>query len=207
MRTRKLWSLAAVLAVVASGAIAVSAASGSTTPLWFIGGSELSGTETLGGAAEPSTMSAAGVTTQCQHAYYVASIFNSSGLGKGEVTALPFYECSANDGCTVASVEAKGLPWQMHTVYEESKPYLVIEGVKLEVTYEGSSCPLKGTSEVTGSVGGQVYNAAQETVFDSASASATGASLKDGTTSVAYEGTYTEEAVGPEHHGEIVEAR
>jgi hypothetical protein len=207
MRTRKLVLLSVAVVALATGAFTVTAATGSTTPLWFVGGSELSGTETLAGLAEPSSMSVAGVTTECQHSYYVASIFNSSGLGKGEVTYLPLYGCSADAGCAVTSIEPRNLPWQMHTVYEESKPYLVIEGVDLETTYSGSACALKGTTDVTGSIGGKIENATQKTVFDSSSASATGTSLKAGAATVAFEGSYTEEAVGPDHRGQAVEAR
>lgn len=194
-------------AVAAATFTAFTVASASSTPKWYVGGSELKTTETIGGLAEPSDMTVAGVSTKCEHSYYVAKIFNSGELGKGEVTNLPLYECSANASCTLAKIEPTKLPWKMHTVYEESKPYLVIEGMTLATEYTGSSCAIKGKGEVTGSIGGLVENSTHKTVFSAASAKATGASLKAGTASVEFTGSYTVEAVGTEHAGQAVEAR
>ncbi len=179
-----------------------------TSPRWYVGGAELSGAETYGGVAEPSSMSVAGVTTTCRHAYYVASIFNSGGLGKGEVTSLPSYECSASGaGCELAKAEAKKLPWPARTVFVEGRPYLVIEGVDIETSYNGAACPLKGTQEVTGSVGAALENGKQRVVFSRASATATGASLRAAGSAVEYAAAYTAEDVGPSHHEQVVEAR
>jgi hypothetical protein len=153
-------------------------------------------------------MSAAGVTTKCQHSYYVANIFNSAGLGKGEVTSLPLYECSASGGnCTLTKTEAKRLPWPMHTEFVNSKPYLVIEGAAIEASYNGFGCPLLGTHEVTGSLGGALENGSQKVVFNRASEEATGASLKSWPYTVQVSGTYSAEDVGPNHRGQLVEAR
>ena len=207
MVKKKRFLLATAIGMLAIGAFAVSSAVGAGSPKWYVGGSELSGTETLGGLAEPSDLSVAGVSTACAHSYYYGKIFNSSGVGKGEITELPLYGCSANAGCTLSKLEPKKLPWPMHTVFEGTKPYLVIEDVAIETVYTGSSCALKGTSEVTGSMGGEIVNSSQKTIFNSASASAVGASLKVGSTTVAFEGSYTEEAVGPEHKGQLVEAK
>jgi hypothetical protein len=193
--------------VAATTFTAFTVASASSNPKWYVGGSELKTTETIGGLAEPSNITVAGVSTKCEHSYYVAKIFNSGELGKGEVTNLPLYECSANASCTLAKLEPTKLPWKLHTVYEESKPYLVIEGMTLATEYTGSSCAIKGKGEVTGSIGGLVENSTHRTVFSAASAKATGASLKAGTASVEFTGSYTVEAVGPEHAGQAVEAR
>jgi hypothetical protein len=204
---KRLLMLIIPAAVAAATFTAFTVASASSTPKWYVGGSELKTTETIGGLAEPSDLTVAGVSTKCQHSYYVAKIFNSGELGKGEVTNLPLYECSANANCTLAKLEPTKLPWKMHTVYEESKPYLVIEGMTLVTEYTGSSCAIKGKGEVTGSAGGLVENSTHKTVFSAASAKATGASLKAGTASVEFTGSYTVEAVGPEHAGQAVEAR
>ncbi|HEY3959124.1 MAG TPA: hypothetical protein VGL68_01290 [Solirubrobacteraceae bacterium] len=194
-------------AVAAATFTAFTVASASSAPKWYVGGSELKTTETIGGLAEPSDLTVAGVSTKCEHSYYVAKILNSGELGKGEVTNLPLYECSANANCTLAKLEPTKLPWKLHTVYEESKPYLVIEGVAIATEYTGSSCAIKGKAEVTGSIGGLVENSTHKTVFSAASAQATGASLKVGTATVEFTGSYTVEAVGPEHAGQTVEAR
>ena len=208
MKVRKRLLLLIVPAAMAAATFtAFTVASASSTPKWYVGGSELKTTETIGGLAEPSDITVAGVSTKCEHSYYVAKIFNSGELGKGEVTYLPLYGCAANDGCTETKLEPAKLPWKMHTVYEESKPYVVIEGMTLETEYTGSSCPIKGKGEVTGSIGGLVENSTHKTVFSAASAKATGASLKAGTASVEFTGSYTVEAVGPEHAGQVVEAR
>lgn len=208
MRIKKLVLLPLAIVALAVGALAVATASGTTTPKWYVGGTELSGSETLGGLAEPSNLTVAGVSTKCEHSYYVAKILNSGGLGKGEVTYLPLYGCSASGGgCTLAKIEPTKLPWPMHTVFVGTTPYLVIEGVHILTAYEGASCALKGTSEAIGSLGGKIENSTQKTVFNSASASATGTSLKVGTTSVGFEGSYSEEAAGPEHKGQLVEAK
>lgn len=204
---KRLLMLIIPAAVAAVTFTAFTVASASSTPKWYVGGSELKTTETIGGLAEPSNMTVAGVSTKCEHSYYVAKIFNSGELGKGEVTNLPLYECSGNAGCTLAKLEPTKLPWKLHTVYEETKPYLVIEGMTLATEYTGSSCAIKGKGEVTGSIGGLVENSTHKTVFSAASAKATGASLKAGTASVEFTGSYTVEAVGPEHAGQVVEAR
>jgi hypothetical protein len=206
---RKLLLLApAVLVVGALGiGLSMNAASAGTTPKWYVGGNELTVHESYGGVAEPSTMTAAGVATTCEHAYYVASIFNSGGAGKGELTSLPLYGCSANAGCTLTKNEPKKLPWQMHTEFVGTKPYLVIEGVHIETSYTGTLCVLAGTHEVTGTLGGALENSTQKVVFDKATQEATGSSLKSGTNSVEVTGTYTAEDVGYNYRGEPVEAK
>ncbi len=209
-KKRKLLLL--LLPVAASAVVVLVAtvgfAAASSSPKWYVGGSELNETETLGGVATPSSLKASGVTTECQHSYYVASIFNSGGLGKGELTYLPVYECSASGhNCTLNKVEPKKLPWPMHTVFEGTKPYIVIEDVSIEASYSGFGCPLSGTHEITGSMGGALEDASQTTVFSASTASATGASLKSGFVSVEFNGTYNVEMVGPEKRGELIEAK
>jgi hypothetical protein len=208
MRIRKILPLLLLSAAIATGGWTATSAPASSTPRWYVGGSELTGTESYGGVAEPSTMTAAGVTTKCKHSYYVANISNGSGLGKGEVTSLPLYECTASGGnCTLTKDEPKKLPWPMRTEFVNAKPYLVIEGVSIEVSYTGFGCPLFGTHEVTGTLGGSVENATQQVVFNKASEEATGASLKSWPYGVEVSGTYTAEDVGPNHRGQLVEAK
>jgi hypothetical protein len=207
--SKRLLMLIVPAVVAAATFTAFTVASASTNPKWFIGGTELKAgeSETIGGVAEPSNMTVAGVSTKCAHSYFVAKVLNKGELGEGEVTSLPLFECSANANCTLAKLEPTKLPWKLHTVYEESKPYLVIEGVTLATEYTGSSCAIKGKGEVKGSIGGLVENSTHKTVFTAASAKATGASLKSGTASVEFTGSYSVEAVGTGHAGQTVEAR
>lgn len=195
-------------ALAAVGLAMASIAPAASTPKWYVGGQELTETETLGGVAEPSSLKAIGVTTQCQHSYYVANLFNSSGLGKGELTYLPVYGCTASgQNCVLNKVEPTKLPWPMHTVFEGTKPYVVIENVTIEASYSGWGCPLYGTHVMTGSLGGALENGSQKTVFNAATAQATGAALKSGFIAVEFTGSYNVEMVGPERRGEVVEAR
>jgi hypothetical protein len=206
---KRLLMLVIPAAVAGATFTAFTVASASSAPKWYIGGTELKSgeSETIGGLAEPSDMTVAGVSTKCEHSYYVAKIFNKGELGEGEVTDLPLYECSANANCTLVKLEPTKLPWKLHTVYEETKPYLVIESMTLATEYTGSSCAIKGKGEVKGSIGGLVENSTHKTVFTAASAKATGASLKAGTASVEFTGSYTVEAVGTGHAGQTVEAK
>jgi len=189
--------------------MAVGFAAASSQPKWYIGGSELKESETLGGVAEPSALKADGVTTECQHSYYVAEIFNSGGIGKGSLTSLPVFNCSAaGHNCTLNKVEPTNLPWAMHDEFVGTKPYVVIEGVDIEVSYSGFGCPLLGTHQVTGSIGGALEAGSQTTVFNAGTASATGTSLKAlGFVPVELTGTYDVEMVGPEKKAQLIEAK
>ena len=102
-----------ILLLVAVMALTLgAAATASASPAWKFNGSELSSSETLVGAATSSSMTIPGVTTECKHFLYNMKISDSGGKGKGEITELPLFECTTKTaGCTVASIEAKKLPW------------------------------------------------------------------------------------------------
>ncbi len=146
-----------ILLLVAIAAFTLgAAATASASPAWKFSGSELSGSETLVGAATSSSMTIPGVTTECKHFLYNMAISDSGGKGKGEVTELPLFECSTKTaGCTVASIEAKKLPWPTHLASAWGNNYLIIENIDVEVLYGGSLCAYAGIPiTVSGSAGG-----------------------------------------------------
>ncbi|HVR05225.1 MAG TPA: hypothetical protein VMS02_04235, partial [Solirubrobacteraceae bacterium] len=117
-----------VLVVVAALMLGT-AASASASPAWLFNGTELSGSETILGAATSSSMTVPGATTTCEHFLYNMKISNSGGKGKGEITELPLFECSTNTTCSVQSVEAEHLPWPTHLSTVGGKNYLIVEKV------------------------------------------------------------------------------
>jgi hypothetical protein len=193
---RSILLLASVVALVLSAAGTASA-----NPVWKFAGTELSGKETIVGAAISSSMTIPGATTECKHFLYNMKISNSGGKGKGEITELPLFECSTNTStCKVAGIEAEGLPWQTHLTEVGSSTYIVIEGVKVGIEYEGALCSIAGEVLVKGSAGGIVENAAQTATFNKTTFTATGTSLKVGATPVEWLGVFPTE--GFEAHRE-----
>jgi hypothetical protein len=171
------------------------AASASASPAWKFNGTELTGTETLVGAATSSSMTIPGVTTECKHFLYNMKVSNSSGKGKGELTELPLFECTTGtSGCTVNSIEAKKLPWPTHLANIWGTNYLIIENVNVEVEYGGSSCAYAGIPmTVYGSAGGEIDNANETAIFNNSTIVASGTGLWVGFTWVEWNGTfYTE---------------
>ncbi len=192
MKPRKgiiLLALAVALALSAS-------ATASASPAWKFNGSELTGSETVLGAALNSSMTIPGVTTECQHFLYNMKISNSGGKGKGEITELPLFECSTQTTyCTVASIEAKNLPWPTHLTTIAGKTYLIVEKVDVEVVYGGPLCVYGGIPvTVLGSAGGLVENSTETATFNNATAIATGSSLWVGFTWVEWNGVFPTEA-------------
>src|SRR6202167_6838974 len=117
---RSILLLAAVVALVLSAAGTASA-----SPAWKCSGTELSGSETVVGAAISSSMTIPGATTECKHFLYNMKISNSSGKGKGEITELPLFECSTNTtACTVESIAAEKLPWPTHLTTVGTSDYI-----------------------------------------------------------------------------------
>lgn len=192
MRARK-----GILLLACAFALALGfTASASASPAWKFNGSELTTTEDLVGAATNSSMTIPGVTTECAHFLYNMKISDSGGKGKGEVTELPLFECTTKTaGCTVASIEAKKLPWASHLESLWGNNYLIIEKIDVEVIYGGSSCAYAGIPiSVVGSAGGIVNNSTETATFDDETMIDTGTALWDGLTFVEWNGVFPSEA-------------
>jgi hypothetical protein len=171
-------------------------ATASASPAWKFNGTELSGSETILGAATSSSMTIPGVTTECKHFLYNMKISNSGGKGKGEITELPLFECTTSTaGCTVASIEAKKLPWSTHLTSLWGNNYLIVEGIDVEVVYGGSACAYAGIPiTVAGSAGGIVENSTETATFNNGTIVATGTGLWTGFSWVEWNGAFPTEA-------------
>ncbi len=194
MKTRR-YAVLLALAAVALASIIMSATA-SASPVWKFNGTELSGNETIVGAAISSKLTIPGATTECTHFLYNMKIKNSGGAGKGEITELPLFECKASGACTVESIAAEKLPWQTHLTTVAGKgDYLVVEGVQVGIKYAGEECVLsEGLTVVKGTAGGLINNTEQTATFNKASFEATGTSLKVGSSSVEWNGLFPTEA-------------
>lgn len=182
-------------ALVAAIVSAVFAGSALAAPAWKLNGTELSGSETVVGAAIASSMTIPGMTTTCNHFLYTLKINNSGGTGKGEVTELPLYECSTNTVCVVSAIKAEKFPWASHLVTVSGKNYIVIENIRVSITYSGKGCAVGGlTVPITGSAGGLIDNTTETATFSPTSFSATGTALKFGSNNVEWKGTFPTEA-------------
>lgn len=190
---RHIGALAVVATVLLSAAFAQIA---SASPVWKFNGTELSGKETVVGAAISSKLSIPGATTECAHFLYNMKISNSAGTGKGEITELPLYECKTTSGkCTVESIAAEKLPWPTHLTTVSSKEYLVVEDVLVGIVYSGKLCSLaEEIVQVKGTAGGLIENSAQTATFDKATFEATHTELKVGSGSVEWNGLFPTEA-------------
>lgn len=184
------------VALVLAAAIALTGALGAAAnaaPVWKFNGTELSGNETIVGAALSSSLSIPGATTTCAHFLYNMKVKNNAGKGEGEVTEVPLYECSAGAVCTVSAIEAEKLPWKNHLVTVGTKDYLFIEGIQVTITYAGAECAVAGRTRVTGTAGGVIENASQKATFNKTTFEATGASLKVLSSSVEWKGEFPTE--------------
>jgi hypothetical protein len=191
MRYRR-FAVLAVLAVVALASASMAAAAGAS-PVWKFNGTELSGSETIVGAAISSKLTIPGATTECEHFLYNMKIKNSEG-GKGEITELPLFECKASGTCTVESIAAEKLPWPTHLATFGGKDYLIVEGARVGIKYAGELCALSGTlTVVKGTAGGLIENSAQTATFNKATFEATGTKLLVGSSSVEWNGLFPTE--------------
>ncbi|MBS1890282.1 MAG: hypothetical protein JST59_03250 [Actinobacteria bacterium] len=174
---------------------AVFAGTASASPAWKFNGTELSGTETIVGAAIESSLTIPGMTTTCNHFLYALKISNSGGTGKGEVTEVPLFECHTNTVCTVEAIKAEKLPWSSHLTTVAGKSYIVIEGIRVSILYGGKGCAVGGlTVPITGTAGGLIDNSTETATFSPSSFSATGTALKFGSNSVEWNGVFPTEA-------------
>lgn len=192
-KTRNVFWAGMLAALVIS---AVFAGSAGASPTWKFEAKELTGSETVMGAAVESSMTIPGLTTKCANFLYKIKISNSAGTGKGEVTELPLYECTTNSkACTVESIGAEVLPWPAKLTTVSTSNYIVIEGVKVGILYAGAECALGGTlATVKGTAGGLLDNATESATFNAASFSATKTALKALGSVIEWNGVFPTEA-------------
>lgn len=194
MKLRKSILLLASVAVLIVSATA--AATASASPAWKFNTTELTGKETIVGAAISSKLTIPGVITECKHFLYNMKISNTSGKGTGEITELPLFECSTQTKtCSVASIEAKKLPWPTHLVTVAGKNYLFVEKIEVEIVYAGELCAFSESPVIVkGTAGGIVENSTQTAEFNKTTFEATGAVLKVGATTIEWNGLFPTEA-------------
>lgn len=193
---RKATSVFGTVALVALVISAVFAGSAGASPVWKFNGTELSGSEVVVGGALESSMTIPGLTTKCANFLYKLKVSNSAGLGKGEVTEVPLYNCTTNSAaCTVKTIAAESLPWLSKLSTVSAKNYIVIEGVKVAILYAGEECVLGGTLvTVKGSAGGLVDNTVETATFNSTTLTATGTELKALGQKIEWNGVFPTEA-------------
>jgi hypothetical protein len=177
---------------------AVFGGSASASPAWKFSGSELKAgeTEVTVGVAVESSMTVPGALTKCEHMVYKLVISNSEAVGKGEVTEMPFYNCTTSaEGCTVDAIAAEKLPWPSHLNTVAGSNYVVFNKVNISILYGGALCPLGGmVATVTGSAGALFNNKTEAASFNAASFGATKTELKALGAAVEWEGVFPTEA-------------
>jgi hypothetical protein len=192
---RKQTAIGAALAALAV-LCALFASSASAAPAWKFEAKSLEGTETVLGGAIESSMTIPGLTTKCENFLYKLTIENSAGTGKGSLTEMPLYNCTANSKyCTVDKIGAEKLPWASNLTTVSSSNYIVIEGVKVGILYGGEACVLGETLvTVTGSAGGLIDNTNETATFNSTTLSATKTELKALSQKIEWNGVFPTEA-------------
>lgn len=192
---RKVKSILAgvLMALAASAALAGPA---SASPIWNFEAKELSGSETVVGAAYESALTVPGLTTTCENFLYKLTIKNEAGVGKGSLTEMPLFNCKTDTtACAVKSIAAETLPWPATLTKVSTSNYIKIENVKVGISYSGEECVLGGiVVKVTGTAGGLLDNTTETATFNSASFSATGTVLKAMGSSILWTGVFPTEA-------------
>lgn len=191
-KTKAIGVALAALAVLC----AMFATTASAAPSWKFETKSLEGTEVVLGGAIESSMTVPGLTTKCEDFLYKLTIENASGTGKGSLTEMPLYNCTANSSaCTVGTIGAEKLPWASHLATFGTTNYIVIEGVKVAIYYEGEECVLGETLvTVTGSAGGSIDNTAETATFNSSTLSASKTELKALSQKIEWNGLFPTEA-------------
>lgn len=171
------FGLVALVALMLSAAFASTAGA---APAWKFEEKALEGKEVILGAASESYMTVPGLKTTCTNFLYELSISNSAGTGQGSLTEMPLFGCYTNSSaCTIGKIGAEGLPWSSHLATFATTPYIVFEGVKVGIFYEGEECVLSETLvTVKGSAGGSISNTTESATFNSSTLSASGTELK-----------------------------
>jgi hypothetical protein len=194
MRT-KATAIGAALAALAV-LCAMFATTASAAPAWKFESTSLEGTEVVVGGALESSLTIPGLTTKCENFLYKLTIKNEAGTGKGEVTELPLYNCSTNSPvCTVGKIGAEKLPWPSKLTTVSTSPYIIIEGVKVAIDYDGAECAVGETMVyVTGSAGGLINNTTETATFNATTLAATGTVLKALSSKIEWNGVFPTEA-------------
>lgn len=194
MRTKQT-AIGAALAALAV-LCAVFASSATASPAWKFEAKALEGTEVVLGGALESALTVPGLTTKCENFLYKLTVKNEAGTGKGEVTEVPLYNCTTNStACTVQSIVAEKLPWASRLTTVETTPYIIIEGVKVPILYEGEECVLGGILvTVTGSAGGAIDNTKETATFNSSTLSASKTELRALGQKIEWNGVFPTEA-------------
>lgn len=194
MRT-KATAIGAALAALAV-LCAMFATTASAAPAWKFETKSLEGTEVILGGAIESSMTVPGLTTKCENFLYKLTIENASGTGKGSLTEMPLYNCTTNSkACSVGKIGAEKLPWASHLATVSTTPYIIIEGVKVAIYYEGEECVLGETLvTVSGSAGGSIDNTKETATFNSSTLSASGTELKALNQKIEWNGLFPTEA-------------
>lgn len=194
MRT-KATAIGAALAALAV-LCAMFATSASAAPAWKFEGKSLEGNEVVLGGAIESSMTIPGLTTKCEDFLYKLTVENSAGTGKGSLTELPLYNCTTNSkACKVGTIGAEKLPWSSKLTTVGTTPYIIIEGVKVAIYYEGEECVLGETLvTVTGSAGGSIDNTKETATFNSSTLSASKTELKALSQKIEWNGLFPTEA-------------
>lgn len=193
------------LASFALSAVRTSAASAGS--LWHFSGNELVGEEKVKGVAIDASLTVPGVTTTCERTAITMKISNAGGVGKGEVTKLGLSKCHTPEGslCSVESIAAEALPWPLHAVTIGTQDYVIIEGVRIGITYAGALCAISGTPvTVKGAAGGLFENVTSTLTFNDTYFKATGTSLKVGATAIDWDAVFPLQATGG-HSAEALE--
>jgi hypothetical protein len=193
---RKATGIFGRVAVVALVISAVFAGSAGAAPVWKFEAKELTGSETILGAAVESSMTIPGLTTKCENFLYKLTINNEAGTGKGKVTELPLYNCTTDStACTISSIGAESLPWTSKLSTVSTKSYIIIEGVKVAILYSGEECVLGGTLvTVKGSAGGLIDNTAETATFNASTFTSTATELKALGQKIEWKGVFPTEA-------------
>lgn len=204
MRRRAMWIAMMSLAAALIASAAMAGAAGAA-PVWKLGGTTLSGSETV--VAESSSVSYGipGLTSICQESMTM-SISNSGSKGIASVESVSYSGCHTGGGvCTITAASPHKLPWAGTSELISESPYVVIEGTETWIKYGGESCAADETTlPYKGAIGGLFDNAGSKLVFNAASFKATGAEFKSvGTTPTTYEAEFNVRATGS-HAGEAV---
>jgi hypothetical protein len=139
-----------------------------------------------------------GLATSCEMFPLGMEIGNTVKKGEGKVIELSPSNCSTTSpSCTVESFGAAALPWSAHLTSVSSTPYLILEGVRLEILYGGVECMLNEVLvEIEGTAGGRVENSTESVMFSGITFKTTGTKLSALGGSVEWYGALTLKATG-----------
>jgi hypothetical protein len=166
------------------------------SPAWKIGSLTLSGSEPARAEATAGTLTFPGLTTTCDFPFEM-TIWNTSGTAKGEVKAFPLTNCTTNGACTVEEAAAEKLPWPLRGTTVKSNNYVIFEGIRFSLLYEGPLCVLAETVVTfQGSAGGLFNNLSHSFTFSSSSFATTGTKISVFGTAVEWNGFFPAEATG-----------